>query len=62
MKTVESMDWNANRGAEAIAMPLTASLEEISMRKILVAVRDTILVLSMQIVFRTMLLLRHLNY
>jgi hypothetical protein len=43
-------------------MPLTTNLEEISMRKILVAVRDTILVLSMQLVFRTMLLLRHLNY
>jgi hypothetical protein len=62
MKATNRIDLNVNCDAEAISMPLTADFQEISMRRTLVAVRDTLLVLGMQIVFRTMMLLRHLNY
>jgi hypothetical protein len=39
-----------------------ADFGDASMRERLLAVRDTMIVLSMQVVFRVSLLLRHFNY
>jgi hypothetical protein len=55
-------DWNMDRGGTAAAMTRAAGFERISMRHRVAAVRDTLIVLAMQIVFRTTMFLRHLNY
>ncbi len=46
----------------AIAAGSTAGFEEVSKGEALALVRDTIVVLGLQIVFRTMMFLRKLNY
>jgi hypothetical protein len=51
-----------DRGGTAAAMTRAAGFERISMRHRVAAVRDTLIVLAMQIVFRTTMFLRHLNY
>jgi hypothetical protein len=55
-------DWNADRGASAAEMARAAGFEEAPSRQKLAAFRDTLIVLSMQIVFRVTMFLRHLNY
>jgi hypothetical protein len=55
-------DWNVDRGGEAVEMTLIGSSEGRSMRAKMFAVRDTLVVLVMQLVFRVTMLLRHLNY
>jgi hypothetical protein len=54
--------WNADRGGTVAAMTRATCFERISMRHRVAAVRDTLIVLGMQIVFRTTMFLRHLNY
>ena len=51
---------NTHHGA--IAIPLAVSFEERPMRERIKTLRDTAIVLGMQIVFRATMLLRHLNY
>ncbi len=46
----------------AIAAGNTAGFQEVSKGEALTLVRDTIVVLGLQIVFRTMMFLRKLNY
>ncbi|HTR47453.1 MAG TPA: hypothetical protein VMM16_08725 [Verrucomicrobiae bacterium] len=48
--------------AVAIAIPYTAGFEVFPMRDRLAAIRDTLIVLGLQIVFRATTILRHLNY
>jgi hypothetical protein len=48
--------------AVAIAIPYPATFEVISMREKLSMLRDTLVVLSMQIAFRTTMFFRRLNY
>ena len=48
--------------AVAIALPYTAAFEVTPMREKLAILRDTLVVLSMQITFRTVMFFRHLNY
>jgi hypothetical protein len=55
-------DWNADRGGTAAEMTRAAGFEKVSVGKKLIVVRDTLIVLSMQIVFRATMFLRHLNY
>jgi hypothetical protein len=43
-------------------MALSAHFEEVAMRRTFVAVRDTLIVLGLQLVFRTVMLLRRWNY
>jgi hypothetical protein len=43
-------------------MSRAAGFESTSLRLKVAAVRDTLIVLAMQIVFRTTMFLRHLNY
>ena len=53
--------WSPRSTAVAIAVPYGMA-EVVSMREKLSIIRDTLVVLSMQIAFRTAQLLRHLNY
>ncbi len=61
MSSLTGSDWNADRGGPAAEMTYTGS-EKSPVRRRLAAVRDTLIVLGMQIVFRTTMFLRHLNY
>ena len=62
MRPYANTDWRRNRGAVAIAIPFPAAFEEFAMRERLVAVRDTLIVLGLQVVFRATMILRRLNY
>lgn len=62
MSSLTGSDWNVDRGGTAAAMTRAAGFERISIRQRVAAVRDTLIVLAMQIVFRTTMFLRHLNY
>jgi hypothetical protein len=53
--------WRANR-AVAVSIPYESDFEDLFvMRERLVAARDTLIVLSLQVVFRVTMFLRHLN-
>lgn len=56
--------WNGESQAAAVAtaMPFPAVMEASAMRDCLEAVRDTLLVLGLQVVFRVTQFLRHWNY
>jgi hypothetical protein len=43
-------------------MALSVDFEDVAMRKMLVAVRDTLIVLGLQLVFRAVMLVRRWNY
>jgi len=59
---VNLRDARAHR-AVAISIPYEAGFEDFSgMRERLVAARDTLIVLGLQIVFRVTTFLRHLQY
>jgi hypothetical protein len=62
MSALASTDWNAKSSATAAEMPFPANCEEESMRTRLTAIRDTIIVLALQVVFRTTQALRSWNY
>ena len=62
MSALTGNEWNADNGGTAIEMTRRAGLENASIGQRLIAVRDTLIVLGMQIVFRTTMFLRHLNY
>jgi hypothetical protein len=53
--------WDSNRTV-AISIPWPAGFEDNPMRARITAVRDTLIVLVLQIVFRATTFLRHLNY
>jgi hypothetical protein len=55
-------DWNVNQGGAAAEMSTLAARKPVTMRQRVAAVRDTLIVLGMQIVFRVTMFLRHLNY
>jgi hypothetical protein len=58
----DSEEWRANR-AVAVAIPYEADFEGFFfMRERLVAARDTLIVLGLQIVFRVTMFFRHLKY
>ena len=56
-----TMVWESNRG-RARTVGLTAPPRKSSTREKFEAVRDTLAVLAIQIVFRAMLLMRRWNY
>lgn len=56
-----TMAWQSNQGAATRAIPLVANTAD-SMRDKADAVRDTLFVLAIQLIFRAMLLLRRWNY
>jgi hypothetical protein len=55
-------DWSADRNAPAELRPISAGVEGFSMREKLAAIRDTMIVLGLQIVFRIVMVLRRWNY
>jgi hypothetical protein len=60
MSTMATKNWNSERGATAIALP--AQDAGTSMRDAMAVVRDTIIVLMIQLAFRAGLMLRRWNY
>lgn len=62
MSSMTRSRWNRESRAAAVAMPFPAAMEAGVMRRSIEAVRDTLLVLSLQVVFRVTQFLRHLNY
>ena len=62
MSSLTGNDWTEDRGGTAAAMTRAAGFESTSLRLKVAAVRDTLIVLAMQIVFRITMFLRHLNY
>ncbi len=61
MSALTGSDWNADCGGPAAEMAHTG-FKKSPVRQKLAAVRDTLIVLGMQIVFRATMFLRHLNY
>jgi hypothetical protein len=62
MSTMTTRNWDADRGAVATAIALPAQDAGASMRDAMVVVRDTIIVLAIQLAFRAGLMLRRWNY
>lgn len=62
MSALTRTDWNTHRGPVEAEMALSAGFEEVAMREKLVAVRDTLIVLGLQLMFRAVMLLRRWNY
>ena len=64
MSALTSIGWKpATRTAAAVqAMPFPDSAEVSRMRRSVVALRDTLIVLAIQLVFRATLLMRRWNY
>jgi hypothetical protein len=64
MSALTSIGWKpATRTPAAVhAMPFPDSVEASRMRRSLVAVRDTLIVLAIQLVFRATLVMRRWNY
>ena len=60
MSALTGNDWQTRGGQSAEALRSSSATH--SFRDRLIAIRDTLIVLSMQIVFRITLFLRHLNY
>ena len=60
MSALTRNDWSAE-GAEASRAAL-AGVETASLAEKLFVLRDTLIVFSMQVVFRATMFLRHLNY
>jgi hypothetical protein len=55
-------DWNVNQSGTAAELSFLAASKPVTMSQRVAAVRDTLIVLGMQIVFRVTMFLRHLNY
>jgi hypothetical protein len=64
MSTLSSMGWKpATRNATVVhAMPATVSAAPSGTRQSLIAFRDTLIVLAIQLVFRATLAMRRWNY
>jgi hypothetical protein len=62
MSALAQGGWEGCSRASKGALAARESLEEVAMRERLIAVRDTLLVLGLQIVFRVALMLRRWNY
>ena len=62
MSALVNRGWESQSRAPKAAMPHLNNSEVVDMRERLRAVRDTILVLMIQIVFRVVLMLRRWNY
>lgn len=54
--------WTPRSTAVAIALPYKAETDVFAIREKFCTIRDALIVLGMQIAFRTAQLLRHLNY
>jgi len=62
MSALAGVGWRSRPSMQAPAMPLPQRAEELGVKNRIRIVRDTLLVLAIQIVFRTTLVLRRWNY
>jgi hypothetical protein len=62
MSALTSNTWRQFRSTAYASMPFPASCEEQPMRRTLIMIRDTLLVLAFQTAFRATQALRSLNY
>lgn len=62
MSAIAGPGWYVRDDGLTARLPHASILEETAMREKLAAIRDTMIVLSMQLVFRTVMLLRRWNY
>ncbi|MGC2331344.1 MAG: hypothetical protein WA581_07820 [Candidatus Acidiferrales bacterium] len=62
MSAIARADWNVPNDGLRARLPRASVCEVSPMREKLAAIRDTMIVLSMQLVFRTFMLLRRWNY
>jgi hypothetical protein len=62
MSAITGPDWNVSNDGLTARLPDTSVRKETAMREKLAAIRDTMIVLGMQLVFRTVMLLRRWNY
>jgi hypothetical protein len=62
MSALAGGEWKTDGDQLAAQAARAAVVEESSMREKLDIVRDTLIVLMLQVVFRTMMLLRRMNY
>ena len=62
MSALANRGWESPSRAMEAAMPHPECSEVVDMRERLRAVRDTLLVLTIQIVFRVVLMMRRWNY
>jgi hypothetical protein len=62
MNAVASTNWNLERDPQAAGMAAFSATEGVPVREKLIAMRDTMIVLSLQLSFRLIMLLRSWNY
>jgi hypothetical protein len=62
MSTMGAKNWHSGRGPVATAIAFPAQNSGTSMRDAMEVVRDTIIVLAIQLAFRAGLMLRRWNY
>jgi hypothetical protein len=64
MSSIASSSWNSQAGAASStrSMPVSEVSDEAAIRNRVITLRDTLLVLGLQLVFRATLLLRRWNY
>jgi hypothetical protein len=62
MSAIARPAWNAQNDGLPARLPPASIVEESPMREKLAAIRDTVIVLSIQLVFRAFMLLRRWNY
>ncbi|MGA8144526.1 MAG: hypothetical protein WB987_11610 [Candidatus Acidiferrales bacterium] len=62
MSALASNRWDSQSEAKVAAMPFPKDSEETAMRDRMSALRDTLLVLGLQLVFRATMIMRRWNY
>jgi len=62
MSAIAGPDWNVRNDGLPAHLPDVAVVRESPMREKLAAIRDTMIVLSLQLVFRAFTMLRRWNY
>jgi len=62
MCALASSGWESSGDASAEAMPFPEGSKEMALRERMLILRDTILVLALQLVFRATMVLRRWNY
>jgi hypothetical protein len=62
MSAIAGQSWNLQKGGLAPRLPQAPVVKESLMAEKIAAIRDTMIVLGLQLVFRTFTLLRRWNY
>jgi hypothetical protein len=62
MSAIAGQSWNLQKDGPVSRLPQAPAVGESLMREKIAAIRDTMIVLSLQLVFRAFTLLRRWNY